>query len=235
MFYVIVIIFSIIIAFCLYSKKFKNPYKLIFIFGKKGSGKSTLMTKWMVKDIRKGWTVYTDMIGLNINGVHYFKTLDLAKFVPPPNSSIYLDEVGLSMDNRNYKSFPEGLRDFFALQRKYRCKVVVNSQSYDVDKKVRDRVDRMILQSNIGNVIGISRPIRRSVTLVEASSVGESRICDQLSFAGIFSIRFTWLPSWFKYFVSFNPPPRDLLPSREISDGVSAKRQLRDIRRAFRK
>ncbi len=34
------------IGYHLATRKYLNPYKLIFIFGKKGSGKSTLLTKY---------------------------------------------------------------------------------------------------------------------------------------------------------------------------------------------
>lgn len=231
----ILFIFSIFIGFFILSSKYRNPYTLRYIFGKKGAGKSTLMIKWMIKDIKHGWHVYTDMPDVNISGVHFFKTDDLAKFVPPPGTAIYLDEVGLSMDSRNFKTFPAGMRDFFALQRKYKCKVVVNSQSYDVDKKVRDRVDSMFLQSNIGNLIGVTRPIVRKVTLTEASSQGESRIADQLKFSSIFSFRFTWLPRYHKYFNSFNAPARELIPSSVIDDGITINKQLRLIQRGSKR
>ena len=111
--YAFYIFISIIIGLVIYSSKFNNPYKLIFIFGKKGSGKSTLMVKYMVKYLKKGWTVYTDMVGVNISGVRFFDTNKLAEFKPVEHSVVFLDEVGLSMDNRNFKSFPAGMRDFF--------------------------------------------------------------------------------------------------------------------------
>lgn len=224
MIYFIFIPLFICFVFAFISSRYKNPYTLTFIFGKKGSGKSTLMVKYMIRDIKNGWNVYTDMIDVHIPGVRFFNTLDLSKFCPEPKSSIYLDEVGLTMDNRHFKSFPDGMRDFFALQRKYKCKVFVNSQSYDVDKKVRDRVDKMILQSNIGNIIGISRPIKRKVTLVEASAQGESRIADNLKFAGITSWKLTWLPRYHKFFESFNAPHREQLPFNQIAG------DLRDLR-----
>lgn len=231
----LICIFIIIFAFCLYSLKFKNNFTLRYTFGKKGSGKSTLMVKWMLKDLRNGWTVYTDMKEILIPGIHLINTLDLAVFAPEPKSSIYLDEVGLTLDNRKFKTFPDGLRDFFALQRHFRCKVTVASQSYDVDKKVRDRVDSMFLCTNIGNVIGIVRPIKRTVTLVEASANGESRIADNLRFGSLFSWRFTWLPRYHKYFDSFICPPRELIPSQLITSDLSGRSELRAIRKGFRK
>ena len=231
----ILLIFSVFIGFFVLSSKYRNPYTLRYIFGKKGAGKSTLMVKWMIKDIKRGWHVYTDMPDVNIKGIHFFKTDDLAKFVPPPGSAIYLDEVGLSMDNRNFKTFPAGMRDFFALQRKYKCKVIVNSQSYDVDKKVRDRVDSMYLQSNIGNLIGVTRPIVKKITLTEASSQGESRIADQLKFSSIFSFRFTWLPRYHKYFNSFNAPARAAMPATVNENGLTVRQQLRRIKQGMSK
>lgn len=216
------LVFFLLIAagffgFALYSRRFVNPYRLIFIFGKKGSGKSTLMVSQMLKDLKHGWNVYTDMQDCVVPGVRIINSsADLAKFVPEANSALYLDEVGISFDNRSYKSFDSGLRDFFKLQRKYKCKVVMNSQSFDVDKKIRDVTDSMILQTSIGNVITLSRPIRRSVALVEATAQADSRIADNLKFESIFRWRVLWMPKYFKYFESFNAPERPAIPFREI-------------------
>ena len=205
------------VGFALYSRRFVNPYRLIFIFGKKGSGKSTLMVSQMLKDLKHGWNVYTDMQDCVVPGVRIINSsADLAKFVPEANSALYLDEVGISFDNRSYKSFDSGLRDFFKLQRKYKCKVVMNSQSFDVDKKIRDVTDSMILQTSIGNVITLSRPIRRTVALVEATAQADSRIADNLKFESIFRWRVHWMPKYFKYFESFNAPERPAIPFREI-------------------
>ena len=40
--------------------KYRNPYKLYMVFGKKGSGKTTLMTKLAFQYRKKGWKVYSD-------------------------------------------------------------------------------------------------------------------------------------------------------------------------------
>lgn len=228
---IFIVFFCVFLFVSLYGKKFNNPYKLIYLFGKKGAGKSTLMVKWMVRDLRHGWNVYTDMPDVSIPGVRSFNTLDLSKYAPPPRSALYLDEIGLSMDNRNFKNFPSGLRDFFALQRKYKCKVIVNSQALDADKKIRDRIDSMYLCNNLFNFISVARPIKRSIVLTEATSLGESRIADQLKFASLFQFRFTFLPRYFRYFESFNAPAREELPFESKSEDVT----LSDVRRFFKK
>lgn len=222
---VIIAFFILSFPFVYLSKKYANPYKLIFIFGKKGSGKSCSMVHDMIRDLRHGWTVYTDIPNLNIAGVRLISAADLSNFVPVPRSSVYLDEVGISFDNRNFKSFPPGLRDFFKFQRKYRCKIVMNSQSYDVDKKIRDCTDSMVLQSNIGNFISVARPINRRVALVEASANGDSRIADNLKFAPIWKWKFYYMPRYFKYFDSFAAPERPEIRFDTVIDGLRVFRE----------
>lgn len=210
------IIFAFGFAFSLYSRRFSNPNKLIFIFGKKGSGKSTYMVKLMLKHIKKGWTVYTNMFDVNIPGVRLFRLEDLKTRTPDEHSVVFADEGGLLWDNRNYKNFNAGYTEFFKLQRKYKCKVYINSQAFDVDLKIRNLTDSMILQTNIGNVIGIGRPIIRTVKLTDPSAEHDSRIADSLKFDKIWRWKFTWLPRYFKYFDSFQAPPRESLEYVEV-------------------
>lgn len=230
----VLVLFFLFFGFNLYSRRFANPYKLIFIFGKKGAGKSTLMVRCMLRDLKHGWHVYTDIQDCIVPGVRIINSADLAKFVPDADSALYLDEVGIAFDNRSYKTFDSGLRDFFKLQRKYKCKVVMNSQSFDVDKKIRDVTDSMILQTAIGNVLTLSRPIRRSVTLCEATAQADSRIADNLKFESIFRWRIYFMPKYFKYFESFNAPERPSIPFREIPAIVrdiarnNAEKSIRD-------
>ena len=218
-----------IFGFIAYSKMFNNPYKLIYILGKKGAGKTTLLVKYMIRDMKHGWHIYTDIPDICINGVHIIKTSDLATFVPPPNSALYLDEVGMTMDNREYKNFPSGFRDLLILQRHYKLKMYCVSQSVDADKKLRDRIDSLILQSNIGNVIGVSRPIYRTITIVEATGESESRVAENLKFSSLFSIRFTWLPRYHKYFKSFNTPYRNPIPSKVVTNTFDIKTNKKKV------
>ena len=192
--------------------RYGNPYKLYFLFGKKGSGKSLYMVKKMLLYKKKGWNIYTDM-PVNIDGVFIINQDDLEKFTPLKNSAVFLDEVGITMSNRDFKKMPKGKVEWFKLQRKYRCVVYMNSQSYDVDKKIRDLVDGMYLFNQLFNCIAIVRPINRSLTLTEPTSESESRIADKLSFGSILTWQFYWMPKYYKYFNSFDAPKRDLIPS----------------------
>lgn len=211
MFFYVLILFVAVFAY--YSRRYNNPYKLIFLFGKKGAGKSCYMVRRMLWYLRHGWYVYTDMSDIKIPGVRLLTVSQLEHFVPEPHSAVFLDEVGISMDNRNFSKFPAGLRDFFKYQRKLKCVVYMNSQAFDVDKKVRDTTDGMALLQAIGCVT-LYRPIRRSVTLVDATSNGDSKIADNLRFCSVFSWRLYWMPSYFRYFDTLEMPQRPRLPVR---------------------
>lgn len=206
-----------------------NPYKLTFIFGKKGAGKSCYMVKKMLQYQKAGWNIYTDMADIKIPGVRIIQVDHLSVFQPAPHSAVFLDEVGISMDNRSFKTFPPGLRDFFKYLRKMQCCCFMNSQAYDVDKKVRDTVDNMVLQVAIGNLFSFSRPIIRSITLTEPSADSESRIADRLHFANPFSWRFFWMPAYYKYFDSKAMPSRSELPYVLPERPIALKSALKEV------
>lgn len=214
------IIFALILfsLFFYLNRKYQNPYKLIFVFGKKGAGKSCYMVRQMLRYLRRGWNVYTDMADIRIPGVRIIDLCHLSEFRPEPKSLVCLDEVGISMDNRNYKSFPPGLRDFFKYVRKMKIVVIMNSQAYDVDKKVRDTMDSMLLLQSIGSLFSIARPIYRGITLTEPSADSESRIADILRFGSIFSWHVYYMPSYFRYFDSLSMPSRDEISYRIVEN-----------------
>lgn len=197
---------------------YRNPYKLTLILGKKGSGKSMYCVKMIMKYLRKGWNVYTDIPDINIKGVHIINALDLEHYAPMPHSAIFLDEVGLTFDNRKFKTFADGINEFFKFQRKYKCAMYVNSQGLDVDLKIRLLVDRLLLMTNISNVYTLIRPIKRDVTLTDPLGDSESRVADKLVFETIFHWRIMFMPRYFKYFDSYSAPVREEIPN-EISNG----------------
>lgn len=214
-FMTLLLILSFIFFFYALGVRYGNPYKLYFLFGKKGSGKSLYMVKKMLYYKKKGWNIYTDM-PVNIDGVYLINQSDLAEFTPKRNSAVFLDEVGITMSNRDYKTMPKGKIEWFKLQRKYRCVVYMNSQSYDIDKKIRELVDGMFLFNQLFNCIAIVRPIHRSIVLTDPSSEAESRIADKLTFGNLFSWQFYWMPKYYKYFNSYDAPKRDIIPSTLI-------------------
>lgn len=231
-FILILTIILVLIAFLL--RKYSNPYTLTFLFGKKGSGKSTYMVKCMRRDIKKGWNVYCNMDDVKIPGIRFFNIDDLATYVPEPHSSIYVDEGGLIWDNRNFKTFNKGYTEFFKLQRKYKCKVMINSQSFDIDLKIRQLVDKMMLFNGIGGFLSIGRPIIRNVVLTEPIGDAESRIADRLRFLPFWRWKITLLPLYFKYFDSFKARERPPMPFRELIENVKSISDT-SVKRVFKR
>ena len=208
------IVWALCMAFMLFVGyhliKYRNPYKLYMVFGKKGSGKTTLMTKLALQAQKKGWSVYSDR---EIPGCYLFDIKDFGKICFPPNSLILIDEVGLIWDNRNFKSFPEHVKVYFKYQRQYKNKVYLFSQSFDVDKKIRDLTDHLYIVQNLFNFLSVARRVTKRIVVVHAdkSAQGESRIVDDYNIDSIFlapfgGIRITYIPKYAKYFKSFDPP-----------------------------
>lgn len=206
----------IILIIGLITKKWRNPWKLYLVFGKKGSGKSTYLVKLAVKYLKKGFLVYTNMEDMMVPGVRLIDINQLGEFVPESNSLLLVDEVGMIWDNRNFKNFKPEVRDFFKLQRHYKVLVYLASQTFDIDKKLRDLTDGMILNINVLNVFTIGKTISRKITLTESTSEAESRIAENLKFRPFWSWKYTYIPKWSKYFQSFVIPDKPKLPFRDI-------------------
>lgn len=246
---ILVLIIALLFAFALYHIiRYRNPYKLYMVFGKKGSGKTTLMTKLALQYRKKGWHVYCDR---EIPGATVFPTDSFGKYQFPPDSIILIDEVGLVWDNRNYKSFPEHVKVYFKYQRQYRHVVYLFSQSFDVDKKIRDMTDHLYIVQNLFNCFSIARRVTKSLTVVHAdrSAQGESKIVDDynidsLLLAPFGSVRITYIPKYAKYFKSFDPPKLPLFegealpgpPRRNLRKAMLAQvKERQDVLRKWRK
>ena len=221
------------------TRRWVNPWKLYLVFGKKGSGKSTFLTRIALKYIKKGFTVYTNMDDLILEGVRHFNVDDLGDFVPEADSLMLIDEVGMIWDNRNFKNFKTSTRDFFKLQRHYHVLVYLASQTFDVDKKIRDLTDGMYLCVNVFNVFSVAKKIYRKVVLTEAAGDQESRISENLKFAPFWNWQVTFIPKYSKYFNSFTVPDLPKLRYRvtvlpePVPDLRSDRRTVRQLLRSM--
>lgn len=196
----------LIVCFSLYARKYANPFKLIMIFGKKGSGKSTLLTRLALKYIKQGRLVYSNT-PLNIPGVRLYDVQDIGEYTFPPYSIVFVEEVGMIWDNREFAKFRNDVRDWFKLQRHHKVTVYLFSQTFDIDVKLRNLTDLMYMCTNHFNVISIARRVNRKLVIVEPTGESEGRITDGyvlqpliLQFFGMKSMYFTWIPKYKKYF-----------------------------------
>lgn len=203
---------ALLFIFNRFSKKYYNPYRLIMVFGKKGSGKTTYLTKKAIKHLKMGWNVYTNVEEMDVPGVRFIDANDVGNFVPENDSLLLIDECGLVWHARDFKSFPKETRRFFKLQRHHRVLCYLASQSFDVDKSLRDLCDSMILCTCVSNVIGLARPIVKKIVLTEAQGDEESRISENLHFVPFWNWELTWIPAWAGWFDSHSVPEMPKLP-----------------------
>lgn len=212
----VVILYFVFIGCILYGSRYRNPYRLYMVFGKKGSGKTTLICKLTMKHLKRGYKVYSTV---PIPGAYLFKPSDFGFINFDSNSVVFCDEAGMFFDNRNFKQFKPETRDWFKLQRHYKVKVYLFSQSFDVDVKLRNLTDYMYLTNCYFNFISIARRVDRKICIVHPSGDAESRIADDLDFSPWFLAPFggcwiTFIPHWIKYFDSYDAP---ILPDGQFS------------------
>lgn len=198
----LVVVVLVIVWLVKMIKKYGNPYRTIMVFGKKGSGKTTLLVKLALKHKKKGWNVFSTM---SIPGCSLIKPDDLGTYAIPKHSCILIDEVGMIWDNRDFKNFKVSTRDYFKLQRQYKHKVYLFSQTFDVDIKIRNLCDSMYMCFCLGGFFSYAKEIRRKLVVVKPTPDAESRIADELIISPFFlfpfgSRIFTWIPHWIPYF-----------------------------------
>lgn len=219
------------VLFHKFTKKYINPYKLIFIFGKKGSGKSTLLQKLSYQYINKGWTVYSTEVPVTgqavpqrsrhrkrraqqdegeaqQNRIFKIDPKRIYDYQFPPKTCIFIDEVSLIWDNRNFKNMDPKVVAWFRYQRHYKCRVYLFSQSFDIDKKLRDLCDEMYLVNKFARVLVRAKRIIRKPIVVHPSPEAPARIDEDLIVDGplmaIFGGRlYASIPHWSKTYDSF--------------------------------
>lgn len=225
----LIICFSIALVLFLFhlaTKKFINPYKLIMIFGKKGCGKTTYLTKLAYKHLKNGWLVFST---INIPFAIKISPDIIGKYWFPEKSVLLIDEVGMLWDNRDFKNFKPCVRDWFKYQRHNKVKVYLFSQTFDIDKKLRDLTDSMYLLSNKFRVFSYGKKISKSIVLNNSTAEAPSNIAENLMFEPFILFPFgtrtlTFIPRWSKYFDSNDKLPLPPLPTSLLVDKPLASR-----------
>lgn len=200
---IIICLVIVYLYFYLISLNYRNPYKLVMIFGKKGSGKNTLLTKLSIKYNKLGYHVFSDS---RIFGTYKLSTDWIGKYDFPQNSVIMIEEAGINWSNRDFKTFPKEVVKFFKLQRHQKIIVYLASQSFDVDKKLRDLCDEMYLCTNIMGIFSIAKKINKRIAIHNASedNNGESFLTETYSFDFPWNWKYTYIPRWIPFFNSFS-------------------------------
>lgn len=196
--------FALILLFHKLTARYVSPYTLDVYFGRKGCGKSTMLQKLAYKYHKRGWAIYANDGDSFISFVNYIDASHLWKFYFPANSVIFIDEVNLLWDNRDFKTFPKELQKFLRLQRHKRVKIIMFSQTYDCDKKIRDLADMLFIQNKFLRIFTVARAyVKSPVVLTSLETGSEGRISDDFKPLKIWHWHSAYIPKWVKKFDSF--------------------------------
>lgn len=181
------------------------------VFGLPGHGKTTFLSVCAYK-----WTHGKKFLGIPpsdkvFTNFHMpgcckldFNALGLYNFC---ECNIIIDEIMLLADCRAFKSFPDHLRDFFALHRRSRTNVLWCSQGWgDVDLKIRTLTEKYFLleRSVIFPDFSIVKPIIKTL--------GIGKDSDKYTIAPVVAWIPIFRPFWYPLFDSYESKLHDLPP-----------------------
>lgn len=217
----LIILFALFVVYYYFvlwfTKRMETDNKLIFKFGKMGTGKTSDIVICGQRDLKNGWKhVYSTV---KIPNFHYFDASKIA--IAPtlysfaPYSSIYIDEASLIFHARDFKNFPKELREWLAMIRQLHLKVTIYSQSPNIDKAIRDLCHEYHILKRFG-VFLIDFLVTKKID-IGSDADGNGNLVDAYAKVGIFGgIQIHYLPRVIGVFNSFNPPQYNIITSQFI-------------------
>lgn len=188
-------------------------YDFTLIFGKKGSGKTSLMAKLAFKYSKKGVLVLcTEQ---NIKNTYYVDISNIGKYWLPENCVLLIDELSVCFNSRNFKNTSLDTLKWFKYSRHNKVKIFAFTQVFDdSDKQIRNLADRMFLAKNKGR-FAIYRRIYKILDIkTDANGVGQ--IVDSFELGPLLrpgDTKFCSLSKYRKFFDSYSRLPVPDLPS----------------------
>lgn len=192
------------------TRRFVSPYTLDIYFGRKGCGKSSTLQKLAQKYYKKGWKVYCDKDNTMQPFVEQINCKLLYRYKFPPNSVVLIDEINLLWDNRDFKSFPKELQKMLRLQRHRKIKLIMFSQTYDCDLKIRNLADHLYLCNKLLRVFTVCTPyVKRPVILTSEQTRSEARMSDDFIKLPFWYGSITYIPKYINKYDSFKDDESD--------------------------
>ena len=134
---------------------------IIGIFGKPGAGKTTYLASVVAKnEFKRKLCNYIPFLkkipfcapysviycnDSSVFGTVYYNPKDLGHFRPARGSCILMSEAGVYWNNRNTMKQDPAVHRLWAIHRHLHCDIIWESQTVDVDIKLRQRTDHIWL------------------------------------------------------------------------------------------
>lgn len=193
-------------------------------FGLPGCGKTTLLTKFALKEVKKkNINVYCN-IDIKVNGVIRVYNHEIGKY-DISYGTLLIDEGTLFSDCRNYKSFSNELVEFFLTHRHDHLNIIIFTQGWDtLDKRIRiitDRVYYVYKPFPLGIVMTRYYRIPYGIIIPDPKKEDSEKLgeiiqgyCKPGFFRRLFS-GYCYRPKYYKYFDSWERKERPPLPDLE--------------------
>lgn len=186
-----------------------SDHKLRLIFGRKGCGKSSTLASLASKGISRHQYVYSN-VDMTFTDEHFIH-IDLeefGKFKPEPDSLILLDEINNLWDNRSFKNFEKSTQQFFRYQRHFKCTIILFSQTYDCDVKIKNLADELYIAKKFFGYFTCLKRVDKFIYVTSPDeSHGASDIVEAYEMTKFFmpgARSWVFLPKWWKYYDSYS-------------------------------
>lgn len=190
----------LLILFIRWWFKDNNFFTLNMYMGKMGCGKTTHIVHLANKYIKKGFKVYCNF---KLPGTYLYNPKDLKVMTFEDNSIVFLDEIGLVFNNRQFsKTWDIGFTEFFKYMRQYKIQLHCYSQALDSDKVIRNLVHNLYIMNRIGKITLI-RPVNKNFSIATDIN-GNGQIVDSYKWSWIFDWKIIYLPRYYGMFDTYN-------------------------------
>lgn len=119
---------------------------------------------------------------------------------------MFIDERSIFWSNRKFKSIDERILTFMKQLRKNKCRIYLYSQSFNVDKVMRDLCQEMWLCRSFMITWSVARRILKAPTIKDSRLDAESQLVDEIKFRPIWimgNCKVTWIPKYIRYFNTY--------------------------------
>ena len=141
------------------------------LFGPPGCGKSSVLTLIAQKELKriankksKYKYVYTNFPCAGCGKIEFGRLGDFYYH----DALILLDELTLSADSRDYKTFPRKAKEFITLHRHFGIDIIFAVQDYSrAEKTIRECCVNLYYITSFLGLFSVSRPIYRTIAINE--------------------------------------------------------------------
>lgn len=213
--FIFILLIVFFTALSIYGKICADPYFCKIFYGLPGCGKSTYIAYLGVKVNTGKMMPYTKVYcnAPDVGGTFYFNLPELIKlnskrdendYIVPfeENSIVCIDEAGLAVNGRDWKSFSKFLQYLCRKFRHHKISLYFFSQGFsDADKTIRTNCHQLLMIKKIFNCISFVRPIHKSLGLGKDAN-GNGQPCEVYKYASIFNSKFIFIPRYVGLFNS---------------------------------